>query len=57
MAVIVTTPAVTEQIVRQQRSGRAARWMHKNFAEGSTSDEAVRYCQEHGIDVIPPAAR
>ena len=52
--VIVTTPAVTEQIVRQcSEAGVPRVWMHRNFAEGSTSDEAVRYCQEHGIDVIP----
>ena len=52
--VIVTRPEVTEEIVREcSEAGVPRVWMHKNFGDGSTSEEAVRYCQEHGIAVIP----
>jgi predicted CoA-binding protein len=52
--VIVTRPEVTEQIVREcSEAGVPRVWMHKNFGDGSTSEAAVLYCQEHGIAVIP----
>ncbi len=52
--VIVTTPEVTEQIVREcSEAGVTRVWMHRSFGAGSTSDAAVRYCEEHGIAVIP----
>ncbi|MBM3791802.1 MAG: CoA-binding protein [Acidobacteria bacterium] len=51
---IVTTPAVCEQIVRQCReAGIRHVWMHRSFGRGSVSDAAVRYCRENGISVIP----
>jgi predicted CoA-binding protein len=52
--VIVTRPEITEQIVRECSEVHVPRvWMHKNFGDGSTSEAAVLYCQEHGIAVIP----
>lgn len=52
--VIVTQPAVTEQIVREcVEAGVTRVWIHQSFMQGSFSPEAVRYCKEHGITVIP----
>lgn len=53
--VIVTRPEVTETIVREcQATGVSRVWMHRSLAGGgSTSEEAVRFCHEHGIEVIP----
>ncbi len=50
--VTVTTPAVSEQIVRQCIEAGVPRvWMHRSLGD-SVSDDAVRLCQEHGIAVI-----
>ncbi len=52
--VIVTKPEVTNQVVREcSEVGVTRVWMHKSFMGDSASEEAVRYCQEHGIAVIP----
>ncbi|MCL4871130.1 MAG: CoA-binding protein [Anaerolineae bacterium] len=54
--VLATTPQVTEQIVREcAQAGVRHVWMHRSLTSGSVSDEAVAYCQEHGIQVIPGA--
>lgn len=64
--VIVTRPAITGQIVRQCAGQGISRvWMHcslgsepkfmKDLAAqiGSASEEAVQFCRENGISVIP----
>ncbi len=56
--VIVNRPEVTEQIVRQcAELGIKRVWMHRSMemAGSSVSDEAVRFCEEQGITVIPGA--
>ena len=54
--VIATHPEVTAQIVRDcVELGISHVWMHRSFGGGSVSDEAVEYCREHGIRVIPGA--
>ena len=52
--VIVTRPAVTEQIVRDCREAGVRRvWMHQSLAKGSSvSEAAVDYCRENDIGVI-----
>jgi uncharacterized protein len=53
---IVTTPQVTEQIVRDCVDAGISRvWMHCSFLHGvrSTSDAAVEFCKSHQISVIP----
>lgn len=53
---IVTTPEVTDQVVREcAEAGIKRVWMHCSIAHGvrSTSDGAVQFCREHGIAVIP----
>jgi predicted CoA-binding protein len=64
--VIVTRPAIAEDLVRQcVKAGVPRVWLHsmlgtrphlfKGLADkiGSVSPEAVRICQENGIEVIP----
>jgi predicted CoA-binding protein len=49
---IVVPPAVTEQVVRQAHElGLTRIWMQP----GAESEASVRYCQEHGIQVIQRA--
>ncbi|MCU4140686.1 MAG: putative CoA-binding protein [Methanophagales archaeon] len=46
---IVVPPAVTEQIVREaHRLGIKKIWMQP----GAESEEAIKFCEEHGISVI-----
>ena len=54
-AVIVTRPEVTAQVVREcADAGVKQVWMHRGMGN-SVSDEAVTFCREHGIAVIPGA--
>lgn len=49
---IVVPPAVTEQVVRQAHElGLTRIWMQP----GAESEASIRYCQEHGIQVIQQA--
>lgn len=52
--VVVTTPDVAEQIAEQCAAAGVPRvWLHRGIGPGSTSPEAVSFCREHGIEVIP----
>jgi predicted CoA-binding protein len=52
--VAATPPQATDQIVREcAELGISRVWMHRSFGQGSVSDEAVKYCREHDITVIP----
>jgi len=53
--VIVTRPSLTEEIVRQcPEAGVRHVWMHGSLAHGhSVSAEALAFCEEHGINVVP----
>ncbi len=52
--VIATHPKMSEQVARQcAELGISRVWLHRSFGQGSVSEEAVRFCREHGIDVIP----
>jgi hypothetical protein len=54
--VIGTTPAVTDQVVRDCLDAGVTRvWMHKSVTTGSVSPDAVAFCQENGIMVIDGA--
>jgi predicted CoA-binding protein len=47
--VVVVPPQVTEQIVRQADAAGIKRvWLQP----GAESSAAIRYCEEHGLDVI-----
>ncbi|HXQ13373.1 MAG TPA: CoA-binding protein [Caulobacteraceae bacterium] len=55
--VIVTRPAITEQIVRDCAAEGVRRvWMHSSGSQGSSvSPEAVEFCAQHGTSVIAGA--
>lgn len=49
---IVVPPAVTEKVVRQVKAlGLPRVWMQP----GSESEDAIRFCEEHGIAVVHDA--
>jgi uncharacterized protein len=53
---IVTKPDVTDKVVHDcAEAGISRVWMHCSVIHGvrSTSDTAVKFCQEHNISVIP----
>lgn len=52
--VIITRPEVTNQIVHECADlGIERVWMHRSFMGNSQSEEAIQFCQEHQIKVIP----
>jgi uncharacterized protein len=53
--VVVVTPAgASVGVVEDCASAGVSRvWIHRGIGPGSTSDEAVTYCHEHGMSVIP----
>ena len=51
---LMTPPAVTDDIVRQcARLGIGRVWMYRAGGKGAVSPQAVEFCEEHGIKVIP----
>jgi predicted CoA-binding protein len=52
--VIATHPSVTRDITSEcARLGIQRVWMHRSFGPGSWSEDAVEFCRENGISVIP----
>lgn len=52
--VIATHPKVTDQVVQEcGELGVRRVWLHRSFGQGSVSEDAVNYCREEGIEVIP----
>ncbi|MEQ8676211.1 MAG: CoA-binding protein [Aggregatilineales bacterium] len=50
--VIVTTPEVTDSVVRDCADAGVKRvWMHRSLGN-SVSDDAVEFCRQHGIQVL-----
>jgi len=53
-ALLMTPPAVTDQIVQECFKAHIPRvWMHRAGGDGSVSPQAVEFCEEHGIAVVP----
>ena len=53
-ALIMTRPAVTEKVVRDcAEAGITRIWMFRGGGQGSVSAEAVEFCREHGIELVP----
>ena len=51
---VMTSPAVTDQVVRECAELRIPRvWMYRAGGKGAVSPQAVEYCQDHGIAVVP----
>jgi len=50
----MTPPSVTDDIVRQcAHLGIPRVWMYRAGGSGAVSPQAVEFCEEHGIKVIP----
>jgi len=53
-ALLMTPPKATKVAVRDcAEAGIRRVWMHRAGGAGAVSDEAVQFCQEHNIRVIP----
>jgi len=51
---VMTPPGVTESVVRDCAGAGVSRvWLFRGGGKGSVSEAAVRFCQEHGISVVP----
>src|SRR3974390_1452562 len=47
-------PAVTDQVVRDCAKLRIPRvWMYRAGGDGAVSPQAIEFCHDHGISVIP----
>ncbi len=52
--VIVTPPQASLGVASDCAAAGVPRvWLHRGMGPGSTSEEAVTYCREHGIQTIP----
>jgi predicted CoA-binding protein len=53
-APLITTPAVTEQVVREcQAAGIHNIWMYRATGAGAVSPGAVTFCEANGMAVVP----
>jgi predicted CoA-binding protein len=53
-ALLMTSPIVTEAVVRDcAEAGIRRVWMYRAGGEGAVSPQAVQFCRERGIEVIP----
>lgn len=52
--VIVTPTQAAVEVAKDAHAAGVPRvWLHRGMGPGSSSDEASRFCAEHGIAVIP----
>lgn len=52
--VVVTPPGAVDEVVADAvQAGVPRVWLHRGIGPGSSSDTAVAFCVEHGVDVIP----
>ncbi len=48
------SPAVTDEVVQECAELHIPRvWMYRAGGEGAVSPQAVEFCEEHGIAVVP----
>jgi len=53
-ALLMTSPEATEKLVRDCAEANIRRvWMYRAAGQGAVSAEAVEFCRERGIQVIP----
>ena len=53
-ALLMTSPEVTETVVRDcAEAGIPRVWMHRAGGQGAVSPQAVEFCRERGIRVVP----
>ena len=53
-ALVMTSPAITDEIVQECAKLKISRvWMFRAGGKGSVSPQAIEFCEEHGIAVVP----
>ena len=53
-ALLMTPPAATDAVVKDCAAAGIRRvWMYRAAGQGAVSQPAVRFCQEHAIQVVP----
>lgn len=53
-ALLMTPPEVTDTVVRDcAEAGIPRVWMHRGVGQGTVSTQAVEFCRERGIRVVP----
>jgi hypothetical protein len=53
-ALLMTSPEVTDTVVRDcAEAGIPRVWMHRAGGQGAVSPQAVEFCRERGIRVVP----
>lgn len=53
-ALLMTAPAATDAVVREcAQAGVKRVWMFRGGGQGSVSEDALRFCEAHSIQVIP----
>jgi uncharacterized protein len=53
-ALLMTSPTATEAVVHDcAEAGIRRVWMYRAGGEGAVSHQAVQFCRERGIDVVP----
>jgi uncharacterized protein len=53
-ALLMTSPEVTDTVVRDcAEAGIPRIWMHRGAGQGAVSPQAVEFCRERGIRVVP----
>lgn len=51
---VMTSPAVTDEVVQECARLHIPRvWMYRAGGQGAVSPQAVEFCKEHGIAVVP----
>lgn len=51
---LLTAPAVTNSVVRDCAEVGVKRiWMYRGAGQGAVDAEAVEYCREHGMELVP----
>ncbi|HXY25923.1 MAG TPA: CoA-binding protein [Candidatus Acidoferrum sp.] len=53
-ALLMTSPDATDKVVRDcAEAGISRVWMHRAGGQGAVSPQAVEFCRQHGIRVVP----
>lgn len=52
-ALLMTKPAITEQVVREcQAAGISRIWMYRGAGTGAVSERAMQFCEANGMSVV-----
>ena len=53
-ALLMTSPDVTDEVVHDcAEAGIRRVWMYRAGGRGAVSPQAVKFCREHGIELVP----